>query len=330
MCPYMPNSETDKAIQNIDKRIESLPQSLKTPFIALKRYVSNYSPSTARIYMQQVLRYIDYLQSRENNNNIDIYHNGDLRLINLNIRDFKAIIDTRQFIHTDRPSKQSSSRMFVHAIRIFYQAGYGLCILPPNVKINSFYNIRPPYRGEVHLISDVEFERIIETATTHLEKAIFYLLGTSGLRANEICNLKNKDLFWEENRIFVEYGKRGAERSTLFSRRAQEYVRTYLDRRENLKDATDYVFYENPETQKRITHNFIYYSLLGIGKRALIQKRLYPHLLRHYFFTNLALKKTPLKIIQTLAGHKNMGTTGIYLDLSEQAEEDFFRNAPVD
>jgi len=51
----------------------------------------------------------------------------------------------------------------------------------------------------------------------------------------------------------------------------------------------------------------------SVVKRALIQKRVYPHVLRHTFATTLLDKGHDLKTVQALMGHSHITTTETYL-----------------
>lgn len=51
-----------------------------------------------------------------------------------------------------------------------------------------------------------------------------------------------------------------------------------------------------------------------------------PHILRHTFCSHLAMRGTPQKAIQELAGHAKSSTTEIYMHLAPRALEDAIRN----
>jgi integrase/recombinase XerD len=62
----------------------------------------------------------------------------------------------------------------------------------------------------------------------------------------------------------------------------------------------------------------VYYAVCEAARRAGIQKKVYPHLLRHSWATHLLERGTDLRTIQTQLGHFDLETTTIYLHLSQR------------
>jgi integrase len=330
--PYMPDPDLQEKVANVEKEIERLPPDLKKDFTTFKSYCASYSPRTYRNNLGYVLGFLRFLKNQTNydekNNNPDLKTllttDAPTKLI-----EYKQYLDGKTFDTTDRPNKGSASRNMIRALKLFYYAAYRTTIVPYGTTTRKFFGFTDAYRGDIDLITDNEFKRLVENAPNKLWKAIIYTLGTSGLRVGELCNLQLNDLFYDENRIRVEFGKRGVARNTLFSPKCQELVKEYLAEREVLKSPGDCVFWKDVLGKKRLTPRFVYLGLLDIGKQAFVQRKLYPHLLRHFFTTRL-IKKVPLKVVQRWLGHKSMETTGGYIDLSERVEGDYFSNSPLD
>jgi len=69
---------------------------------------------------------------------------------------------------------------------------------------------------------------------------------------------------------------------------------------------------------KPISSKTVWYAVQEAAKRAGIQKKVSPHLLRHSWATHLLERGTDLKTIQVLLGHVDLETTTIYLHLSHR------------
>jgi site-specific recombinase XerD len=60
--------------------------------------------------------------------------------------------------------------------------------------------------------------------------------------------------------------------------------------------------------------------LKSVARKALIQKRIHPHVIRHTFATTLLDKGTDLKTVQALMGHSHIRTTESYLHSTDDRE----------
>ncbi len=130
-------------------------------------------------------------------------------------------------------------------------------------------------------------------------RALFELVYSAGLRAQEAVDLRLADVDFENELVHVK-GKGGKERAVPLGEEASYRLRLYLERaRPSLaRGAEDRLFLStrgkplDTSTLRRLLPN--------------------PHKLRHAFATDLLEGGADLRTIQELLGHSSLSTTQIY------------------
>lgn len=137
-------------------------------------------------------------------------------------------------------------------------------------------------------------------------KVILTLLYSTGLRVSELVNLKIRAIDEDERTIRVR-GKGEKDRIVIFDDTTLNLINEYLDKRgvEN-----EYLFVN--QKNNKLTSRYIELMIKDHAKRAGINKRVTPHILRHSFATHLLKNGVDIRAIQQLLGHSNLSTTQIY------------------
>lgn len=166
-------------------------------------------------------------------------------------------------------------------------------------------------------LSAPEVEKLISAAAGQSplelrDRAIIELLYASGLRAAELCHARLENLDLEKGFIRV-IGKGQKQRLVPVGTQACEAVERYLrlGRPELMSKRTGGEIFLSIRGRK-LTNQRIWQLLAELGRRAGLEKAIYPHLLRHSFATHLLEGGADLRIIQELLGHADISTTQIY------------------
>lgn len=148
-------------------------------------------------------------------------------------------------------------------------------------------------------------------------QAIIRLLFSTGIRNNEACNLNDQDIYFKENRIKIRAGKRGNDEYQPLTKPATwKELKRYLKIRkpfENNKDNAFFIGKNGERIRPRAMQRFI----KEYGKQAGIDKKVYPHILRHTFATEYLRKTRDLLLTQNAMRHKNINSTIIYTYVSK-------------
>jgi integrase/recombinase XerD len=160
------------------------------------------------------------------------------------------------------------------------------------------------------VISKEKIKQIIEITDNLKHKLIIKLLYSSGLRLQELIDLKRKDIDFERNLLNVKKGKGKKDRVTLISDFLKLDLLKYYS---NNIFKTEYVF---EGRNGKYTKKSVQKVLDQAGKK--IGIKVTPHMLRHSFATHLLEQGTDIRYIQKLLGHSDLKTTEIYTHLSNK------------
>ena len=140
--------------------------------------------------------------------------------------------------------------------------------------------------------------------------ALFLCLYQAGLRVDEALGLRRRDVLLDMKVIMVK-GKGDKERIVPIGKNLHEAFSKLLP---VIADKDAHIFV-NPKTKEPYTD--IRKAIQRARKAAGIEKRVYPHLLRHTFATHLLDRGGDLRAIQELLGHEEITTTTIYTHVSK-------------
>lgn len=184
-------------------------------------------------------------------------------------------------------------------------------ILGVSVKVLDDLIVRPKRKKKLpKVLSYKEIKKMISVTNNIKHKLIIEILYSSGLRLDEVRNLKRENLNLREGLIMVRNGKGGKDRLTLVAKSLSDDLLEYLSK---TSFSTKYLF---EGREGKLSAKTIQKIVLNAGEKAKLGKRVHPHMLRHSFATHLLNNGIDIRIIQKLLGHSNLRTTQGYTYVS--------------
>lgn len=163
-----------------------------------------------------------------------------------------------------------------------------------------------------------EVDAMIENASSLRNKVVISLFYASGIRLSELIQLDRDSIY---DREFTVVGKGNKARTCFIDRRTEELIREYLATRTD--DCPALII--SAKYKARMTPTNVQLLIRNSARRAGIEKKVFPHLLRHSFATDFIRKGGNIRYLSPLLGHASINTTLIYThvvdnDLKKQYE----------
>ena len=199
---------------------------------------------------------------------------------------------------TPRKLSPSTLARKLAAVRSFLRATLGPARVP-ELSLGSRRRRRLPHAPKP-AETDALLQRFGESEPLDLRnRALFELVYSAGLRAQEVVDLRLADVDFEAETVLVR-GKGGKERAVPLGEEAAYRLRRYLE--------------DGRPALARGAENGLFLSARGRPLDTSTLRRLLPnpHRLRHAFATDLLEGGADLRTIQELLGHSSLSTTQIY------------------
>jgi integrase/recombinase XerC len=158
----------------------------------------------------------------------------------------------------------------------------------------------------------------ITTAKGQRDRAILELLYAAGLRVSEVAGLDLGNINLEAQEIRV-FGKGSKERMALVGKPAAVAIELYLQegRHELLGNSSSTALFVN-RYGRRLSERSIQKAVSKYATMAGLDKRVFPHMVRHSFATHLLDGGADLRVVQELLGHASLSTTQIYTHVTQK------------
>lgn len=169
-----------------------------------------------------------------------------------------------------------------------------------------------------------------ERDTALRDKAIIMVLLDTGIRASELCDLKNADYDPKKGKLFVRHGKGDKERMLFLGANAKRALWRYLNSKENFNKPHKSLFnVTRSPNGKPMSRSDLFRLIQRLAKKAGITG-CNVHRFRHTFAINFLRNGGTVLMLQHLLGHESLDIVKIYVKLSEIDAEKSAEYSTVD
>ena len=192
----------------------------------------------------------------------------------------------------------------------------------PNFKYNKIketkVKIEPVKKEDIKLI----LKHINNMKLSH-QLMIYLLIGT-GIRRNELVNIKVKNINFKNKSIYLDFTKSGKGRYCYFNDKIETLILALIE--QNKCTNNPYLFAKG---DSHIDKNSVSSMLLKL-KRDLHIDVLSSHKIRHYYATELLKNGADIYSVKELLGHSDLEMTQRYLDFTnEEIKRNNFKFNPL-
>lgn len=273
--------------------------------------------------MEQILNI--YLSDLEQQNfsikTIKTYKNNIRILIrhlnNIGITDIEQItpMHIKQFISYKK--ENNCSAVYINNLLKCYRVFFTFCVEYEYTEVNpmtKIKNLKAP-KTIITTFNDTESKAMMEyyrgsDFLSIRNKTIVTLLFESGIRANELCNIKLCDFM--QTYIIIN-GKGSKQRIAPISMPLLKQLNKYIRyRNKQFKEPNDYLFLSR--NNNKLTVEMLEVIIRDCGSVSVRKEiRCSPHTIRHYFSNQQILKGTDIYTLSLLLGHNSVEVTQSYL-----------------
>ena len=151
---------------------------------------------------------------------------------------------------------------------------------------------------------DEIFKNFSNYGANERDKLVIELLYSTGIRREELINIKVSDINFENKLIKIK-GKRNKERLVPILPSLQLSIEKYL-----LNNKSKYLF--SSKDGDMISKSTVYRIIKKYFRKVSTKVKLSPHVLRHTFATHLLNNGADINSIKEILGHSSLSSTQIY------------------
>lgn len=241
------------------------------------------------------------------------------------------IFDYLDHLRTVKGNGQASINKNSGIIKNFYEGLVSLDYLDYYENpMRDFKKMKAPPSKMRDILSRKEMKRLLsvtdeKTILGIRDRAMMLLLYTTGIRASELCLLKEKDVDLIGYSIKV-MGKGQRERTVPLNEETVRYLKKYKKVRGRVSRIASFF---RTRLGTGVTRKGLYDRIKKYVRVAKIRKTISAHNLRHSFATDMINRNVSLVTVQKILGHRCIASTIRYLRITIQDLRDAIKKHPV-
>lgn len=272
-----------------------------TAFEHKLRYEKFYSKCTLKAYQNDISHFINYCLNK------DIKNISEITSL--------FVSEWMEQLAREKLSARSIARR-LSAVRSFF----AFLVKSSAIEHNPFVLFRAPKpcKKIPTVLGQSEILQLLDnlpedTILQRRNKCIVYMLYATGIRSEELCNLKIKDISFPSHIMYI-MGKGKKERIVPLIPVLEKILKEWLNDRKNIdRGFSQTVFLSH---HGRALETSMIRRIIRNLPAGLKEKNLHPHAFRYTFASHLLDCGSNIRHIQELLGHANLGVTQRYTNIS--------------
>lgn len=302
-----------------EQRIYSISDCLDLFILDLE---ARCSDKTIENYQNSIRYFTDYITRVKEKPLEDIAINS-IKIVDLN--KYVAMLRNRHKYegHNFRPTQEkkisnTTVRDYSRDICLFFRFCYKNDYMDYDITKN--FKLIPEEHKEVLPLYQYEVEQMESMFAGKNERdyrnlAIIHCMLDAGMRSGEVVRLKECDINFKNNYIYIDRSKGYKSRYVKMSYRLKSYLMKYLTVFRYPASSKEQPFFFQVGSNKPITENVIKQMFSRVRETTEIV-RLKPHLLRHTFASSFMCGGGNLESLRDLLGHSSYTVTQKYIHMS--------------
>ncbi len=274
----------------------------QTDFLQYLRFEKRYSHHTITAYKKDLEQFLEYFTAQFGKPNVQ-------EVSHFHIRSWLAATK-------DDKAKERTINRKLSSLNSFYKYLLKKEAVEKN-PVKQLHAMRLPERLPAYMketetdlmLEELQFDEGFKGAT---DRMICELLYQTGMRRNELLQLKEKDIEWSLKQVRI-LGKGNKERLVPVSPMLLETIKEYIQAKKKLLEKHDKDHLLVLENGEPLYAGYIYRIVKKyIGETGTTLSKKSPHLLRHSFATHLLNNGANIQAIKDLLGHSSLAATQVY------------------